>query len=441
MSTDALPDDGSARAAYQRYTAVAILLHWVIAALILWQIGFGIWLEDALKSEDEAVKFFAFEQTQLHKSIGLTVLALSVLRLIWRLANATPGLPAGMKPHERVAAHASHFLFYALMLGMPLTGWLMVSTSVELGSIPTVYFGLFEIPHLPVVSELAVEAKGEVAGISREVHGALGWTALALVILHVGAALKHHIVDRDAVLARMAPGVSPRSAVVEPELARAGAGRRLAAVGVAAAAAAFAVFVWSGERDAAMEASSEVAAAEEPELAAPGSATLWAPSAPESAIVFSGTHSGTPFEGRFESWKAKIAFDPEHLDASEVVVIVEMASAKTGDSIYDGALGEKDWLDPAAHPKGTYVATDFAPGDAPGSYVAKGSLTLKGVEKPADLPFTLILDGDRAEMTAEVVLDRSEFGIGVVPDASGAWVSLEIPLSIKVVAERADPDA
>ena len=134
-----------------RYTGVAVALHWLIAVSILFQIMLGWRMDDHGNS---AVTFLVF---QLHKSIGITILLLSLARLGWRLANPPPPLPAQLKPWERWLAHATHLGFYAIMIGLPLTGWLLVSASKT--NIPTLLYGVLPWPHIPGVAELAPPAK------------------------------------------------------------------------------------------------------------------------------------------------------------------------------------------------------------------------------------------------------------------------------------------
>src|SRR5262245_6526436 len=192
------------------YGAVAIALHWTIAAAILVQLATGLWMVRTIRfAESQAIVFHLY---QWHKSLGLTILVLSLLRLCWRLANPPPPLPATMTWIARKSAMAIHWLFYLLTLGIPLVGWAMVSAS-PLG-LPTIFFGLFEWPHIAALAGLGdrVEAAFKAA------HRAMGYAFIGLLTLHVAAALKHHLIDRDNVLARMLPLVRrglptrPRSA-------------------------------------------------------------------------------------------------------------------------------------------------------------------------------------------------------------------------------------
>lgn len=175
-----------------RYDPVAITLHWLIAVSIILMIPLGLFMEDFPIS----IKFTAYN---LHKSIGLSVLGLSVFRLIWRLMNPPPALPAGMSRIERLLAQSAHWGLYFLMIAMPLTGWLMVSASAKY---PTVFFGLGEVPFIPMPTGIDTKAAGE---LFYESHEWLAYGAIGLILAHLAAALKHHFIHRDDVLRRMLP--------------------------------------------------------------------------------------------------------------------------------------------------------------------------------------------------------------------------------------------
>jgi cytochrome b561 len=184
-----------ATAAPARYTGVAMALHWLMALLVIGNLVGGHLIETFADSADPAQKAIGSTIVQLHMSIGLTVLALTLARLGWRLANPPPALPAYMTGLERLAARAVHLAFYLLLFILPLSGWAMEST--ERSPQPVPWFGLFSLPPLPLPAALG--------GVFDEAHGLLGWAMVALVALHVGAALKHRIIDRDNLLVRMLP--------------------------------------------------------------------------------------------------------------------------------------------------------------------------------------------------------------------------------------------
>ena len=176
-----------------RYGAVAMTLHWLIAAAIIGLLIVGKYMHGLPNTNPD--KFALY---QLHKSFGITVLALSLLRLGWRFTHPAPALPAAMPAWERWAAHGMHFALYAAMIGMPLSGWARVSAD-PIG-IPTLYFGTFEVPHLPF------GADRDLSYLFHEMHELGGNLLILLLVGHVAAALKHHFWDRDDVLKRMLPG-------------------------------------------------------------------------------------------------------------------------------------------------------------------------------------------------------------------------------------------
>ena len=198
MSTTAIPPAGTAPGptdhgvAPGRYTRVAVWLHWTVAVLIIAQLIGGIVMH---KLPDSAS--FKYEAYQMHKSFGLVVLALAVFRLGWRLTHKAPPLPEGTKTWERTLARATHTAFYVLIIAVPLAGWLMISASPY----PSEFFLVTGIVDLPGAGVLSADAWAET-------HEVMAFAIIGLLALHVAAALKHHFVDRDGVLARMVPGMA-----------------------------------------------------------------------------------------------------------------------------------------------------------------------------------------------------------------------------------------
>jgi cytochrome b561 len=182
-----------------RYDVVAIAIHWLTAIAIFAQLVMG-WTMTSLPPGS----YLQFSLYQWHKSVGMTILALSILRLVWRLAHKPPPLPATMPAWEMHAAKATHALLYALLIILPLTGWAVASASPY--NIPTVLYGVLPLPHLPVISDLPDKRAAESA--LALVHGIAGWILVILLAGHVGAALRHHFLVHDDVLVRMLPRFS-----------------------------------------------------------------------------------------------------------------------------------------------------------------------------------------------------------------------------------------
>lgn len=166
-----------------RYNATARAFHAVLAVLVIVNLAIGLLQEDLEKTVN---------LTPLHKSIGLTVLFLSLARIAWRLSWKTPDYEPALKRLDLLFAKAVHVLFYVLMLTLPLTGWIMASA----GKWPVFWFGL-------PFPKLAVEKGSALAEAGSEGHEVLGYVMLALVVLHVAAALRHHFILKDGVVRRM----------------------------------------------------------------------------------------------------------------------------------------------------------------------------------------------------------------------------------------------
>lgn len=173
----------------QRYTGVAISLHWLIGLMILASFGLGTYMTDLTLSPAK-LRYFSW-----HKWAGVTIFMLVMLRCIWRLTHAAPALPASLPRWQRLSAEASHYLLYALMIAIPLSGWLMSSAK----GFQTVYFGILPIPDL-------LDKNKELGESLTLVHKSLNYTMIGVVILHAAAALKHHFIDKDDILRRMLPG-------------------------------------------------------------------------------------------------------------------------------------------------------------------------------------------------------------------------------------------
>ena len=181
-------------AAATPYSRPAIALHWIVAVLIIFNLAYGLYTVD-LPFSPQKLKLFSY-----HKWIGVTIFMLAAARLLWRLGHAPPPLPPGMVPWEARAAGATHVLLYALFFAAPLTGWLFSSAA----GFQTVYLGVLPIP------DLLAKSKG-VADTFKYMHHWINYTMAAVIVLHAAAAMKHHFIDRDDVLARMLPFVRRKS--------------------------------------------------------------------------------------------------------------------------------------------------------------------------------------------------------------------------------------
>ena len=171
-----------------RWGVLSQLFHWLIVALVILQVTLAS-LADELPAGAKKLALLA-----RHKSVGITILMLVILRLLWRELNPKPLLPTTLKPYERVLAHSTHALLYLLLFAMPLSGWMMSSAR----GFPVSWFGFFTLPDLVPKNKSLYEAL-------LITHGTLAGVLAVVVTLHVAAALKHHFWLRDDVLRRMLP--------------------------------------------------------------------------------------------------------------------------------------------------------------------------------------------------------------------------------------------
>jgi len=179
----------------QRWGAISLGLHWLTVILVLGLATVGLLMHD-LPTGPFKVQVYA-----LHKSTGLTVLALTVLRLLWRLVAGAPAPVAGTPRWQDGIAKVTHGALYALLLAMPLSGWLFNSAA----GFPLRWFGLFPLPRLGTGYDPDIKA------FAHEAHEWLFYALALLVLVHSAAALFHHYRFRDATLSRMLPGLSPPS--------------------------------------------------------------------------------------------------------------------------------------------------------------------------------------------------------------------------------------
>jgi cytochrome b561 len=178
---------------HERYTATAIALHWLIFVLIGCGFALAVYMVE-LPLSPQKLRYFSW-----HKWIGVTVFALALARIGWRLTHRPPPWDPPLPCWQRRAAATLHVVLYSLIVIIPLTGWLYSSAT----GVPTVYLGVMQLPDLVAKDKALAE-------LLKSVHVTLNYALLALVAIHAAAALQHHYIARDAVLARMLPWAARR---------------------------------------------------------------------------------------------------------------------------------------------------------------------------------------------------------------------------------------
>lgn len=169
-----------------RYTATAVVLHWLMALLIFAVFPLGLYMAD-LKLSPTKLQLFSY-----HKWIGMTLLILALLRLLWRMTHTPPALPDSLPRWQKTSSHAMHHLLYLLLFAVPLSGWLMSSAK----GFQTVLFGVLPIPDL-------INKNKELGNLLGSIHESLNYLLLLLVAAHIAAVIKHRYIDLDGILARM----------------------------------------------------------------------------------------------------------------------------------------------------------------------------------------------------------------------------------------------
>lgn len=420
-----------------RYSTGAIILHWTIAALIIAQIPIG-WQMGIDKSDKSFALF------QLHKSIGISILLLTLARIAWRLTHRPP--PLTVHGWEAGLARFIHTLFYILLLALPLSGWLMVSISKV--TVPTLLFGVIPWPNIPGLGGLSAASKHALHEPAETAHGLMAYIIMAAFLLHVAGALKHHWIDRDTSIQRMAPGV--RSAF-HPRL--------LLIFALVVGAFAFGRFFVpplpkGGE---AVQAKAELAPATEAEFPAvtpidnavdavlaqedtkekappdPGALARWTVQ-PGGTLGFTTQWSGNVLQGRFKDWEADISFGPDALEQSRATVRIQTGSATTDQGQPDEALPGEEWFAAQTFPTATFNASHFR--KTAGGYEASGTLMIKGQSRPLTLPFTLDINGDVARMKGSATIKRTDYGIGF---AETDEIPAEVKITVDLVAKRQAP--
>jgi cytochrome b561 len=191
--------DTVAQGGTNRYTGVAMFFHWLIAALMIVNVVLAL-------SADSLPEGWERPFINTHKSIGITVLGLALLRLLWRFANPPPPLPARYPKWEKVSAHAAHYALYAVMLALPLSGWIHDSAWKRAAQNPLLLYGVIPWPRISYFMDLDPQTKEMAHKVFGQIHGSLAYVLYALFALHLAGALKHQFIDKEPELQRMLPG-------------------------------------------------------------------------------------------------------------------------------------------------------------------------------------------------------------------------------------------
>lgn len=388
-----------------RYGFVAKSLHWLTALGILLVIPLGILANDLPHdtAEELARKAWLFS---LHKTVGIAVFFVALLRIAWALSQTKPAPLHPERRSETLLAEIVHWLLYGSLVLVPLSGW--VHHAATEGFAPIWWpFG----QNLPLVPESTVLAEAA-AGL----HVVFERVLLLSLVLHIAGAVKHSVIDKDGTLARMWFGTAT------PDTPPAGRKHR--------APAALAVAVWAvalsiGGMLGVYQKGSVAAAVALQEVESDWRVT-------DGTLAIAIRQMGSEVRGEFADWTASITFDDTVADGQAGTVTVEIAIASLSlGSVTNQAMGP-DYFDTATFPTARFTADIL---HTQNGYVADGTLSVKGVERPVALPFTLVLDGDVARMTGATTLDRQAFGIGEGM-TDPAQLAFEVMIDVALTAQR-----
>lgn len=343
-----------------------------------------------------------------HKSVGITIFLCAVIRLAWRLRQGVPGeLP--MPTWQAVASRISHWTMYGLIFVLPITGWLMSSASAYSVS----WFNLVPLPDL-------VAADPDLKETLEEIHETLAKLLFVVAAVHITAALKHSLLNKDGAIARIA---STGTTILFITIIAAGV-LTLTRVGNG-----------SGNVDkAATGSSGSTIAAGTSDLPA------WNIDYESSYIKFVATQAGADINGEWQDWTAAIHFDEAQLDVSMFDVSVLVAAVETLDVERDRTLQDPEWFDVENYPEVRYQASLFK--EKPeGEYEASGSLTVKGRSVPVTLLFTVSQTDGNYVLDGEARLDRTalQVGIGEWADTTLIGQFVSVVVHVETIKQASGP--
>lgn len=390
------------------YGLLARTFHWIIAVLILGLLPVGLFM-GGMENSPLKLEIYA-----MHKSFGLLVFFLGLTRIAWRFISPPPDHLETHAHWEVTLASAAHFWLYVCMLGMPLSGWLMSNA----GEFPVPFFGM-QMP--------ALIGKDEGLGdLFNQIHEILAYTLLFVLGLHIAGALKHHVIDKDETLQRMA---FKKEGFLLPVLV-------VLVAGSSFAASAYLI----GMDFLKDEPQREIAAPAivEPVAMSPVESLPehgWAIVSSISKLQFEASLYKAPFTGEFGNFNGTIIFNPDDLSTAKADITIDMAKVATGDTDRDSNIVGTDWFDSEKFPQSRFVSTKFEKADG-NNYMAIGDLTIRDKTMPLIIPFTLEIKDNTAHMLGEITLNRTNFGVGQGQWADESTVGHDVRVIIDLKAAQ-----
>lgn len=370
-----------------RYNNIAISLHWLLAILIIAMLAVGkfmVGLEDT-----DPLRFIL---TQWHKTFGVLILLLSVCRLLWRVTHRAPTHPADSPAWEHVAAKISHIALYALLFIAPFTGWMLVSVSPL--NIDTFLFNIVPWPHLPWLDNIADKALA--VGRYKQFHEWATGAMIALLLLHIAAALKHHIINKDTVLTRMLPSSD------------AGTGKTMTGLlAVLVLGIGSSLFAYSTLNSANSSLSSGASAV--------------------SAVAMVMGES-TPINFSESSVDANL--DSNSPESSSLSANLPTSSVTSPNMQVQGSLPEPEWFDSENHPEATFVSSKIS-SSGELQFDVEGTLTIKGITQPHSFTLTITESEGGKTASGEFIVDRMGYQLGLDSQPTDEYVGKDVTIAFE----------
>ena len=406
-----------------RYGAIAQFFHWTTALLVLVLLVLGVVMSriPASSSEQIADKVWLYS---LHKTLGMTVLSLAVLRIVWALVSTKPAPVHPERKMETLAAETVHWLLYGCIILVPLSGYVHHLASVGFAPV----WGPFPI-NLAVVPK-SLELSKQVGFF----HFLLAILMAGSIGLHIAGALKHVVIDKDNTVQRMVPygantSGSPAKASVTSENHSVAVAITIA---VFAATFGFGFLISEQNEDNLAKTQNQTASEELRDKDTKFAAHQWTVDHAVSELQIAIKQMGDDVEGVFSTWDADIVFNVDDLKASKILVRVDTGSLSLG-AVTDQAKSA-DFLNVEKFPDAVFSSTDIVrSGD---KYLANGTLSLHGVTVPVNLLFSLDIVDETATVKGNTTLNRMNFDVGADGFADEGSVAFDVQVNVDLTATR-----
>jgi len=389
----------------QQWGLVSQALHWGIALLMILTIALGL-IGQELPLSGEKIKLFVY-----HKSVGILVLALVLIRIYWKLSQLQPTAAQGITARQQKMAGIGHGVLYGLMLALPISGWLLNSAA----GFPFKWMDLFVFPNIPGIDQ-------SLKDLLVLVHLYLFYGFIGILAGHIGMALLHHFKLKDAVLTRMLPQHNKTF-------------WRLLLLAFVVLTGFIFIKTFAGTASVntpALAVSDSGATIVENETKK--TAPQWQVIDEQSTLGFTNNYDGIEFNGEFSDFTAQLFFDKEDIPSSLFDVSIDITTVTTFNPDWDSSLPDAEWFNIIEFPQARYYATSFIKeGDA---YIAQGQLSLKGFTRTVPLRFTWQEREDgKVDFNGTATIKRTDFGIG-----SGIWqddptIGFDVEVNVQLLLE------